>query len=335
MTKDAWPVRFATTSDDLDIAYMTQPGEGPPFLVVTPLPCPGRSSSGHIPGVGQFCARFLHTNPCYEFEWRGIGLSSRPKGDIAFDDLVRDITAVAEAIGVPFHLMAFGAACVPTVAYANRHPHHVLSLLLDTPAQRGSIGFQSPSRAFYGEYLARLLRNFYDFPPDVVAREILPLFARDNPFDVVTSWWAAVESVGFGFHAKDFHVPTLLYANPESVEDADAYAQLIPGAQTIIGRSHAYNRVRADAMRATFDQFLGGFPCAGEDPAPARSTNGLTGRELEVLRLLATGKPNRGIAQELVVSVNTVERHITHIYSKIGASNRVEAADWARRNNLY
>lgn len=65
------------------------------------------------------------------------------------------------------------------------------------------------------------------------------------------------------------------------------------------------------------------------------SPNGLTERELEVLRLLATGKTNREIAEELVVSVNTVERHITHIYSKIGAANRVEAADWARRNILY
>lgn len=52
---------------------------------------------------------------------------------------------------------------------------------------------------------------------------------------------------------------------------------------------------------------------------------GLSAREAAVLRLLAEGKSNRAIAAELIVSVRTVEHHLTSLYAKIGVSNRVEA----------
>lgn len=52
---------------------------------------------------------------------------------------------------------------------------------------------------------------------------------------------------------------------------------------------------------------------------------GLTSREREVLRLLATGRANREIAGELFVSPHTVKRHVTHILDKLDAGNRTEA----------
>jgi DNA-binding CsgD family transcriptional regulator len=52
----------------------------------------------------------------------------------------------------------------------------------------------------------------------------------------------------------------------------------------------------------------------------------LTEREVEVLRLIAAGKSNQEIASELVLSLRTVERHITNIYQKIGATGRVARA---------
>ena len=62
--------------------------------------------------------------------------------------------------------------------------------------------------------------------------------------------------------------------------------------------------------------------------------DGLTGREIEVLRLLAGGCTNQQIADALVISQNTVLRHVTNIFGKIGASNRVEASTYAHRHNL-
>jgi DNA-binding CsgD family transcriptional regulator len=60
----------------------------------------------------------------------------------------------------------------------------------------------------------------------------------------------------------------------------------------------------------------------------------LTSRELEVLRLLAGGKPNRAIAAELVLSTRTVARHLESIYAKLGVTSRTAAAGLALRSGL-
>ena len=60
----------------------------------------------------------------------------------------------------------------------------------------------------------------------------------------------------------------------------------------------------------------------------------LTARELEILRLLAAGRPNQAIAEELFVTLDTVKKHVTHVLSKIGAANRTEAVARARELGL-
>lgn len=70
-----------------------------------------------------------------------------------------------------------------------------------------------------------------------------------------------------------------------------------------------------------------------EVAAPALP-NGLSVREVEVLRLLAAGTSNREITDTLVLSICTIETHAARIYTKIGAVNRVEAAPFAVRHGL-
>lgn len=60
----------------------------------------------------------------------------------------------------------------------------------------------------------------------------------------------------------------------------------------------------------------------------------LTARERDVLGLLVAGRSNRRIADELVVSVDTVKKHLTHIFGKLGAVNRTEAVARARQLGL-
>ena len=61
---------------------------------------------------------------------------------------------------------------------------------------------------------------------------------------------------------------------------------------------------------------------------------GLTSREAEVLRLVASGQSNKEIATELVLSVRTVERHITNLYGKIDARGKADATAYAFKHGL-
>lgn len=60
----------------------------------------------------------------------------------------------------------------------------------------------------------------------------------------------------------------------------------------------------------------------------------LTRRELQMLDMLATGNSNRDIAGELVVSLDTVKKHVSHVLAKLGASNRTEAVSRGRELGL-
>jgi DNA-binding NarL/FixJ family response regulator len=60
----------------------------------------------------------------------------------------------------------------------------------------------------------------------------------------------------------------------------------------------------------------------------------LSGREVEVLGLISAGKSNQQIADELVLSIRTVERHINHIYAKIGVHTKAQATAYALRHEL-
>ena len=68
--------------------------------------------------------------------------------------------------------------------------------------------------------------------------------------------------------------------------------------------------------------------------APAELPDGLSAREVEVLRLIAAGESNREIGEALFISVNTVVRHVAHIFAKTGCANRVEATRYATRHGL-
>jgi predicted ATPase/DNA-binding CsgD family transcriptional regulator len=82
----------------------------------------------------------------------------------------------------------------------------------------------------------------------------------------------------------------------------------------------------------------GGAPAvrqSGPTGATPSVPAGLTPREAQVLRLIAAGRSNRQIAADLVLSVRTVERHITNLYAKIGANGKADATAFAFRHGLH
>ncbi len=75
-------------------------------------------------------------------------------------------------------------------------------------------------------------------------------------------------------------------------------------------------------------------PPRGRAAATPGLVEPLTDRELEVLRLLAAGRSNQRIAHDLVVALDTVKKHVTHLLGKLGAANRTEAVARARQLGL-
>ena len=67
---------------------------------------------------------------------------------------------------------------------------------------------------------------------------------------------------------------------------------------------------------------------------PRRRSDGLTRREVEILRLIAQGLSNRELAERLVISENTVTNHVRSILLKTGASNRTMASRYAAEHGV-
>ena len=71
-----------------------------------------------------------------------------------------------------------------------------------------------------------------------------------------------------------------------------------------------------------------------DDPRSELTSRELTSRELDVLRLVAVGMPNKQIAAELAISERTARTHVSRILRKLGLSSRTQAALWAVREGL-
>ena len=97
--------------------------------------------------------------------------------------------------------------------------------------------------------------------------------------------------------------------------------------------------IETDAARQLFKRLgatraLAGIAELSQPSHAPRGAGGLSPREEQVLRLVATGKTNRAIADELFISEKTVARHVSNIFDKLGVSSRAAATAYAYQRNL-
>jgi ATP/maltotriose-dependent transcriptional regulator MalT len=92
-------------------------------------------------------------------------------------------------------------------------------------------------------------------------------------------------------------------------------------------------RLELDAARKLFKRLNVEAPLA-RVTGPSGPAGPLSERELQVLHLLAAGKTNRAIAEDLFISEKTVARHVSNIFDKLGVSSRSAATAWAYQRNL-
>jgi DNA-binding NarL/FixJ family response regulator len=110
---------------------------------------------------------------------------------------------------------------------------------------------------------------------------------------------------------------------------------LVAHACRVLGDEDAF-ALELDTARAVFHE-LGAAPDIASVDAiagAADDSHGLTARELEVLRLVASGKSNKEIAAALVISEHTVARHVQNIFSKLGVPSRTAAGAYAFEHDL-
>ncbi|NUO55892.1 MAG: hypothetical protein HOV71_18960 [Hamadaea sp.] len=146
------------------------------------------------------------------------------------------------------------------------------------------------------------------------------LLAEDDPVGALTELRSAAH------FWRDLDVPyeaarsrVLIAQACRRLGDEDTTALELAAAEAVFTQLGARpDQARVTALRA--------------DPAP--SAHGLTPRELQVLRLVATGKTNSAIARELSLSEKTVERHLSNVFTKIGVSSRAAATAYAFQQHL-
>jgi DNA-binding CsgD family transcriptional regulator len=95
-------------------------------------------------------------------------------------------------------------------------------------------------------------------------------------------------------------------------------------------------QLELEAAKTTFDG-LGAAPDSSRTARLVKESvrsHGLTNRELQVLRLVATGKTNKAIASELVVSRRTIDRHVSNLFCKLDVSSRAALTNHAHRQKL-
>jgi DNA-binding CsgD family transcriptional regulator len=127
-----------------------------------------------------------------------------------------------------------------------------------------------------------------------------------------------------------------LWHDLEAPYEAARIRVLVGLACRVLGDDDAAT-MELEAARAVFER-LGAVPELTRIDSLARGTgpdtHGLTGRELEVLRLVAVGRSNRQIGSALVISEHTVARHLQNIFTKLGVASRTEAGAFAFEHDL-
>jgi pimeloyl-ACP methyl ester carboxylesterase len=273
------------------------------------------------------------------YDMRGSGLSDRDATDLSLEALVRDLETMVDDAGLKrFALASLGDLAGPTaVTYAARHPERVTHLVLNAPYARGADLAPTERQESIASYVADFgfpTFEFADAPGVDIEqhRDVRDVAKQAASYDVIVSVLRTMYAVDVRPLLGLLNVPTLVLHGRDDpfvpFELGRELAAQVTGAEFVpFDGSSAAPWAHSDVIVSEIQRFL-------ESEVPHDLPGGMTPREVEVLQLIASGLSNRQIANELSISVNTVDRHVSHIYSKIGASNRAEAASFAVRARL-
>ena len=237
-----------------------------------------------------------------------------------------------------FVLFARNQFCQVAAKYAASHPERLEALILGNPARDEYRGFDELMTGRWEVYTESIARLTY-LPHDPVS--MAADFRRAVNMEDHIALVRAFREMDMLDEVAKVTVPILVIGSStsplESREFGAQVAAAAPHAQIVSvtdssGSSAFFSEgATLPPAIAAIEHFLESLPGA---PTSVAQVSGLSEREIEVLRLLADGKSNGEIAADLVISPNTVNRHVSNIYAKTGASNRAEATSFAHRQGL-
>lgn len=283
---------------------------------------------------------------------RGMGASDRAVTDWSLEGRVRDLEAVMSRVNAERVVLAGVDQGAPAaIAYAARHKERVSRLLLICPFASGAARYALPALQLAMSGTANagpawgLLTNVIghvvtQFSNPALGRQIADSIRDSMTAEGLAAYFAASRAIDVRHALRDIAAPTLVLHDPTfpfgSLELCRDVASGIPDARLLVVNDGVMMGGSCNETLPAIDRFLRQEMDAGHEPArvAADRESPLTPRELEVLRLVATGRPNKAIGLALGMGERTVARHITNIYAKIGTSTRSEATAYAIRNGL-
>jgi DNA-binding CsgD family transcriptional regulator/pimeloyl-ACP methyl ester carboxylesterase len=341
-------IQYARSADGTRIAFFVV-GRGLP-LVLCPTPATHIQAEWQSPQLRGGVAALAERYRIVRYDRRGAGLSDRDVHDYALPLRVEDLTAVVDQLGLRrFVLVGQPHSLSEAVTFAVQQPERLAALILMSAVSEGAVYQKSPRF----QYVQRSLKDDWETASLSMAGMLADwsdaeLMRRHAAIIRETVTPGALEAF-FAESARE-DVTNLLEQLPMSVlvvrtlhgpfTTADATNRMlarIPDGRMAVVESHAapllgYSASVVEAIESFLSDIEADAGLSGDVAASLPET--LSRRELEVLRLVASGLDNTEVAERLFISVNTVTRHLTHIYHKTGTTNRVLATRYAIERRL-
>jgi pimeloyl-ACP methyl ester carboxylesterase/DNA-binding CsgD family transcriptional regulator len=342
-------ISFCTTSDGVRLAHAIT-GDGPPIIYVAGWPTNLELEWASEP-IRAFLQDLGRGFTLVRYDMRGSGLSDRDVACPSPELLLRDLETVVEHVGFErFVLLSLGNLAGPTaIAYACANADRVSHLVLNSAFARGSEILPPSSQRGLIDYVSAFGFPTFHFIDDVgvdleTERALVHLLESAASHQLQASLLEQIFAVSVDELLPAVRVPTLvLHARDDAWTPfalGREVAARIPGAKFVPFESSSGSPLgHAEVVVRELRRFVGDETVQAAEPrSPANvgqsHPDGLSAREVEILRLVAAGWTSRRIAEHLVLSVRTVDRHLGNIFLKTGMRTRAQATAYAYRNGL-
>jgi pimeloyl-ACP methyl ester carboxylesterase/DNA-binding CsgD family transcriptional regulator len=339
-------IRFCTSPDGARVAFATI-GKGFPIVKAA-------NWVNHLeydlqnPVWRHWITELSRDHMLVRYDESGCGLSDRNVAELSFEVWVRDLESVVDAAGLErFALLGISQGAAIAIAYAVRHPARVSHLVLHGAYALGRLkrGVSAQQRDEV-EATVKLAGAGWDKNNAATRQFFTTQFIPGATLEEHRSWneyermatppanavrfMQVCDQIDVTGMAPELRCPTLALHSREDervpFDEGRRVASLVPGARFVPLDSRNHMLLEHEpAWRQWLDAVRAFLP-----PGASGVFASLTGRELQLVELIAQGLDNAQIAARLALNEKTVRNHITSVFAKLEVENRAQTIVLAR-----